>query len=46
MIEEAIRLKTSFNIIHLATMFKIDLFILGRDEHAQEDFFEKEEMLS
>lgn len=43
MIEEAIQLKKSFNIIHLATMFKVDVFVLGRDERAQEEMNRREE---
>jgi hypothetical protein len=37
MIRDAIRRGTSFNIIHLATMFKVDVFVLGRDELSREE---------
>ena len=36
-IMEAIKHNTSFNIIHLKTMFKIDIFILKYDEGALEE---------
>ena len=34
MIREAIRRRASFNIIHLATMLKVDVFVLGDDDFA------------
>ncbi len=37
MIREAIRQRSSFNIIHLATMFKVDIFILKPDKISQEE---------
>ncbi len=37
MIRDAIRRSASFNIIHLATMFKVDVFVLGRDPLATEE---------
>ena len=37
MISDAIRRSASFNVIHLATMFKVDVFILGRDELSREE---------
>jgi len=37
MIRDAIQHRTSFNIIHLATMFKADIFILNPDEASQEE---------
>lgn len=37
-IEEAIRRKKSFNAIHLDTMFKVDVFVLGDSPFAQESF--------
>jgi len=36
MIREAIRLRRSFNVIHLPTMFKVDVFIPGSSPHALE----------
>ncbi|MFN0108360.1 MAG: hypothetical protein ACKVZH_05850 [Blastocatellia bacterium] len=35
-IQRAIRERSSFNLIHLATMFKVDVFIHRRDEWARE----------
>jgi hypothetical protein len=37
MIRDAIQQQTSFNIIHLATMFKVDIFILKSDEISLEE---------
>jgi hypothetical protein len=37
MIREAIRHLSSFNIIHLATMFKVDIFILKQDPASREE---------
>jgi hypothetical protein len=37
MIREAIRQRRSFNIIHLATMFKVDIFILKPDKTSMEE---------
>ncbi|MBN2001706.1 hypothetical protein JW935_29470 [candidate division KSB1 bacterium] len=37
MIRDAIQQKSSFNIIHLATMFKLDIFVLKGDEVSQEE---------
>ena len=37
MIREAIRYQRSFNLIHLETMFKIDVFILKPDAISQEE---------
>ena len=37
MIRDAIRRGASFNVIHLATMFKVDVFVLGRDELSREE---------
>jgi hypothetical protein len=37
MIQEAIRHQSSFNVIHFATMFKVDVFILRNDETAREE---------
>jgi hypothetical protein len=34
---EAVRRQSSFNVIELATMFKVDLFVLGDDPAAQEE---------
>ena len=37
MIKDAIHRQTSFNIIHLATMFKVDIFILKKDKNSLEE---------
>lgn len=37
MIRDAIQHRSSFNIIHLGTMFKADIFILNPDEASQEE---------
>ena len=37
MIRDAIRYRSSFNIIHLASMFKVDIFILNKDEASREE---------
>ena len=36
-IRDAIRRRASFNIIHLATMLKVDVFVLGNEDFAQEE---------
>ena len=43
MIREAIRQRTSFNIIHLATMFKVDIFILKSDAPSKEEMTRREQ---
>jgi hypothetical protein len=42
MIREAIKHQTTFNVIHLATMFKADIFILKRDAASQEEMTRRE----
>ena len=37
MIQEAIQTQNSFNILHLATMFKVDIFILQQDQASQQE---------
>ncbi|MCK4765274.1 MAG: hypothetical protein KAW12_23945 [Candidatus Aminicenantes bacterium] len=37
MIKDAIQTRMSFNIIHLATMFKVDIFVLKNDMASQEE---------
>jgi len=37
MIKEALSRCTSFNIIHLETMFKVDIFILKQDQDSKEE---------
>jgi hypothetical protein len=38
MIHKAIQDQSCFNLIHLETMFKVDIFILKNDPYAQEEF--------
>ncbi len=38
MIRDALQHQSCFNIIHLATMFKVDIFILKSDPYAKEEF--------
>jgi hypothetical protein len=38
MIYEAIRYRSCFNLIHLPTMFKVDIFILKNDPYAKAEF--------
>jgi hypothetical protein len=42
MIEEAIQHSSSFNVIHLTTMFKVDIFILKSDTASQEEMVRRE----
>lgn len=42
MIREAITHRSSFNIIHLATMFKVDIFVLPDDPGSQEEMVRRE----
>ena len=43
MIREAIRNCSSFNIIHLATMFKADIFVLKADSISQQEMMRREQ---
>ena len=43
MIEEAIKRKSSFNIIHLETMFKVDIFISKKDKRSHEEMNRRQE---
>jgi hypothetical protein len=43
MIRQAIQHRSSFNIIHLATMFKIEIFILKSDIASQEEMARREQ---
>ena len=38
MIKEAVQNKSCFNLIHLETMFKVDIFILKESPYAREEF--------
>jgi hypothetical protein len=42
MIREAIQHRSSFNVIHLGTMFKVDIFILKSDFASQEEMARRE----
>jgi len=42
LIREAIRDRSSFNVIHLATMFKVDLFMLKDDPLSQTEMVRRE----
>ena len=41
-IQEAIQRKSSFNLIHLETMFKIDIFVLSEDKLSQQEMSRRE----
>ncbi|MCP4110861.1 MAG: hypothetical protein GY749_35920 [Desulfobacteraceae bacterium] len=41
-VQEAIQRGSSFNIIHLATMFKVDIFVLQEDIASQEEMARRE----
>ena len=43
MIRDAIRRGASFNLIHLSTMFKVDVFVLTRDPLLQEEMRRRSE---
>jgi hypothetical protein len=43
MIRDAIQRQSSFNVIHLATMFKVDIFILKPDDASQEEMTRREQ---
>ena len=43
MIRGAIRNQSSFNIIHLDTMFKVDVFVLKSDENSQQEMKRREQ---
>lgn len=43
MIQGAIRNQSSFNIIHLDTMFKVDVFVLKSDENSQQEMKRREQ---
>ena len=43
MIEDAVRRQSSFNVVHLATMFKLDVFVLKSAAYDQEAFHRAQE---
>ncbi|HUR27354.1 MAG TPA: hypothetical protein VM509_04155 [Planctomycetota bacterium] len=43
MIRDAAMRGASFNVIHLATMFKVDIFVATRDPMTQEEMLRREE---
>jgi hypothetical protein len=42
MIEDALRRRASFNVVHLETLFKVDLFIHDRSELAEQEMQRKQ----
>ena len=42
MVRDAIQCRSSFNVIHLATLFKVDIFVLQRDTASQEEMARRE----
>jgi hypothetical protein len=42
MIQNAVDNQASFNVIHLATMFKVDIFVLKQDAASQEEMARRE----
>lgn len=42
-IREAIQRRSSFNVIHLETMFKVDIFMLREDKSSQEEMARREQ---
>jgi hypothetical protein len=43
MIRDAVRHGSSFNVVHLATMFKVDVFVLTREPGMQEEMARRRE---
>lgn len=41
-VRHAVRRRSSFNVIHLATMFKVDVFVLGDDPMSREEMARRE----
>jgi hypothetical protein len=44
MVRDAIRRRSTFNILHLATMFKVDFFVVGADDLLAAELARKERM--
>jgi hypothetical protein len=44
MVRDAIRRRSTFNILHLATMFKVDIFVVGADDLLATELARKERM--
>lgn len=42
MVRDAIQRRSSFNVIHLATMFKVDIFVLQDNRASQEEMARRE----
>lgn len=42
MVADAIRRRSSFNVIHLSTMFKADIFLLKKDAFSREEMVRRE----
>jgi hypothetical protein len=41
-VQDAIQRRSSFNVIHLATMFKVDIFVLQHNKASQEEMARRE----
>ena len=41
MIEDAVKRHSTFNIIHLGTMFKVDVFVADKDSHAEQQLMRR-----
>ena len=44
MVKDAIRRRATFNILHLATMFKVDVFVVGADDLLVAEMARKQRM--
>ena len=44
MVKDAIRRRATFNILHLGTMFKVDVFVIGADELLTTELARKQRM--
>jgi hypothetical protein len=44
MVRDAIRRRATFNILHIATMFKVDIFVVGADELLTAELARKQRM--
>ncbi|MBN2573089.1 MAG: hypothetical protein JXP73_00860 [Deltaproteobacteria bacterium] len=44
MVRDAIRRRATFNLLHLATMFKVDVFVIGADELITSELARKQRM--
>jgi hypothetical protein len=44
MMREAIRNRSSFNIVHLQTLFKVDIFVLKDDDFSRDEMERREKI--